>query len=175
MSVAQRGGDLPPGEQKVHTPGSKVPDMETQAPEPYHPVWCRTVRGAAGIFVAVAAIVVVLAILTVRAGMNPHATPENAVPAFSQPAILHVQPGALLFGLAFRRGGLTARVAPGVVEFFGPGRPLTGAASADAGHGAGMRADTVELSACAGGDLAAGVPALAAAFTGRPKVVRRRN
>ena len=117
--------------------------------------WRVILRIGAGLFLVVAAILVVVVIPAVARDTSPHATPGPAVKAFIVSVVLHGFLGA--FMLWRTRGGKL----PVVAGVFGLllGLPLLGAAGAFA-H---MHPAAIAIWACTGIDLVVGAASLAAA------------
>jgi hypothetical protein len=121
--------------------------------------WRVVLRAGAGLFLVVAATLVVVVIPAVARDTSPHATPGPAVKAFIVSVVLHGFLGA--FVLWRTRGGNL----PVVTGVFGLllGLLLLGAAAAFAHHGPAMHLAAIALFACTGIDLVVGASSLAAA------------
>jgi hypothetical protein len=117
--------------------------------------WQVVLRAGAGLYLVVAATLVVVVIPAVARDTSPHATPGPAVKGFIVSVVLHGFLGA--FMLWRTRGGKL----PVVAGVFGLvlGLPLLGAASAFA-H---MHPAAIAIWACTGIDIAVGAASLAAA------------
>lgn len=126
--------------------------------------WRAVLRAGAGLFLVVAAILVVVVIPAVARDRSPHATPGPAVKAFMVSVVLHGFLAALI--LWRTRGGKL----PVVAGVFGLllGLPLLGAASAFA-H---MHLAAIAIWASTGIDIAVGAASLAAAALVREPELR---
>jgi hypothetical protein len=129
------------------------------APAGRRAAWRVILRAGAGLFLVVAAILVVVVIPAVARDTSPHATPGPAVKAFIVSVAIHVFVAA--FMLWRTRGGKL----PVVAGVFGLilGLFLLAPASGFAHHGPAMRLAAIALWACTGIDLLVGAASLAAA------------
>ena len=144
--------------------GSVAGHMGTRTAPNRKAAWQVVLRVGAGLFLVVAAILVVVVIPAVAKDTSPHATPGPAVKAFIVSVVLHGFLGA--FMLWRTRGGKL----PAVAGVFGLllGLPLLGAASAFA-H---MHPAAIAIWACTGIDFLVGAASLAAvAMVREPEAV----
>jgi hypothetical protein len=121
--------------------------------------WRVILRAGAGLYLVVAATLVVVVIPAVARDTSPHATPGPAVKAFIVSMVLHGFLGAFILWRT-RSGNL-----PAVTGVFGLllGLLLLGAASGFAHHGPAMHLAAIALFACTGIDLVVGASSLVAA------------
>ena len=129
--------------------------------------WRIVLRAGAGLYLVVAAILVVVVIPAVAKDTSPHATPGPAVKAFIVSVAIHVFVAA--FMLWRTRGGKL----PVVAGVFGLilGLFLLAPASGFAHHGPAMRLAAIALWACTGIDFVVGAASLvAAAMVREPKL-----
>jgi hypothetical protein len=135
--------------------GSVAGHLGTRTAPNRKAAWRVVLRAGAGLFLVVAATLVVAVIPAVARDTSPHATPGPAVKAFIVSVVLHGFLGA--FMLWRTRGGKL----PVVVGVFGLllGLPLLGAAAAFA-H---MHLAAIALWACTGIDFLVGASSLVAA------------
>jgi hypothetical protein len=121
--------------------------------------WQVVLRAGAGLYLVVAATLVVAVIPAIARDTSPHATPGPAVKAFIVSVAIHVLVAA--FMLWRTRGGKL----PVVAGVFGLllGLLLLGAAAAFAHHGPAMHLAAITLFACTGIDLVVGASSLVAA------------
>ena len=135
--------------------GSVAGHLGTRTAPNRQAAWRVVLRAGAGLFLVVAATLVVVVIPAVAKDTSPHATPGPAVKAFIVSVVLHGFLGA--FMLWRTRGGKL----PVVAGVFGLllGLPLLGAAGAFA-H---MHPAAIAIWACTGIDLVVGASSLVAA------------
>jgi hypothetical protein len=135
--------------------GSVAGHLGTRTAPNRQAAWQVVLRAGAGLFLVVAATLVVAVIPAVAKDTSPHATPGPAVKAFIVSVVLHGFLGA--FMLWRTRGGKL----PAVAGVFGLllGLPLLGAAAAFA-H---MHPAAIALWACTGIDFVVGASSLVAA------------
>jgi hypothetical protein len=121
--------------------------------------WRVILRAGAGLFLVVAATLVVVVIPAVARDTSPHATPGPAVKAFMVSVVLHGFLGA--FMLWRSRGGKLPVVAGGFGLLLG--LFLLAPASGFAQHGPAMHPAAIALWVCTGIDFVVGAASLAAA------------
>jgi hypothetical protein len=135
--------------------GSVAGHLGTRTAPNRQAAWQVVLRAGAGLYLVVAAILVVVVIPTVARDTSPHATPGPAVKAFIVSVAIHVFVAAFML---WRTHGGKLPVVAGVFGLL-LGLPLLGAASAFA-H---MRPAAIALWACTGIDFLVGAASLAAA------------
>jgi hypothetical protein len=121
--------------------------------------WRGVLRAGAGLYLVVAATLVVAVIPAVARDTSPHATPGPAVKAFMVSVVLHGFLGAFI--LWRTRGGKLPVVAGGFGMLLG--LFLLAPASGFAQHGPAMHPAAIALWACTGIDFIVGAASLAAA------------
>ena len=139
--------------------GSVAGHLGTRTAPNRQVTWQVILRAGAGLYLVVAAILVVVVIPAVARDTSPHATPGPAVKAFMVSVAIHVFVAA--FMLWRTRGGKL----PVVAGVFGLilGLFLLAPASGFAQAGAAMRLAAIALWACTGIDFVVGACSLAAA------------
>ena len=135
--------------------GAVAGHLGTRTAPNHKAAWRVILRVGAGLFLVVAAILVVVVIPAVAKDTSPHATPGPAVKAFIVSVVLHGFLGA--FMLWRTRGGKLPVVAGGFGLLLG--LPLLGAAAAFA-H---MHLAAIAIWACTGIDFVVGAASLVAA------------
>jgi len=135
--------------------GAVAGHLGTRTAPNHKAAWRVILRVGAGLFLVVAAILVVVVIPAVAKDTSPHATPGPAVKAFIVSVVLHGFLAALILWRA--RGGNLPVVAGGFGLLLG--LPLLGAASAFA-H---MHLAAIAIWACTGIDFLVGAASLVAA------------
>jgi len=139
--------------------GSVAGHLRTRTAPNRKAAWQVILRVGAGLFLIVAAILVVVVIPAVAKDTSPHATPGPAVKAFIVSVVLHGLLGA--FMLWRTRGGRLPVVAGGFGLILG--LFLLAPASGFAHHGPAMHPAAIALWACTGIDFLVGAASLAAA------------